>query len=223
MSLMKLTFVIDKEYDESFVRNKETLALMESQYSASSKFLEKTRNLYQQAWDEINNQFSEYVKRETGYDWFYPEYECVISVYHKGLSNWGTAPKIVRSWQENPYFARRITAHELVLSHYFEIYKRNYKTEGLSDGQVWALAEIAAYALTSLTDEAKSYWPWASYTDNHSYPHIVELQQNLKDAFVKRKDFDEYMKKGFELVRKYPDMSPTSNLNKSIKSLKDPS
>jgi hypothetical protein len=51
--------------------------------------------------------------------------------------------------------AKRVVAHETILSHYFEIYRRYYTNENLKDGQVWALAEISAFALTSLTNEAK--------------------------------------------------------------------
>jgi hypothetical protein len=80
--------------------------------------LKLTQGLYQTSWDEINDKFSTYIKEETGYDWFYPEYECVVSAVHVGISSWGNAPKIVRIWEENLYSMRRITAHELILSRY---------------------------------------------------------------------------------------------------------
>ena len=103
---------------------------------------------------------------------------------------------------------RRITAHELILSHYFEIYKRHYKKEGLTDGQIWALAEIAAFALTSLTPEVKNFWPWnTEYYTNHNYPHIVDIQNQLKMIFLEKK-FDEYVKAGINIIKKFPDMNP---------------
>jgi len=106
---------------------------------------------------------------------------------------------------------RRTTAHELILSHYFEIYKRHYKAEGLKDGQVWALAEIASFALTSLTDDVKKFWPWdTEHYTNHNYPHIVDMQNNLKQPFLKRENFDDYIKKGISLVKKYPKMNPSN-------------
>ena len=104
---------------------------------------------------------------------------------------------------------RRITAHELILSHYFEIYKRHYGEEGLKDGQVWALAEIATFALTSLTPEVKKFWPWdTEYYTNHSYSQIVQIQNKLRKVFLEKKDFDEYIKAGIKMVRKYPKMGP---------------
>ena len=211
---MRLKFIIDKNYvnemAKAFGFSKKVFTQMNSIYKTSLPFLKKTKKLYQNSWDEINDEFSKYIEKETGYKWFYPEYECVVSVIHKGISNWGTAPKIVRQSNENPYFMRRITAHELILSHYFEIHKRHYKNEGLKDGQIWALAEIAAFALTSLTKDVKEWWPWnTEYYTNHNYPHIVEIQNKLKPIFLKRKDFDEYIKAGVKLVKKYPDMQPT--------------
>ncbi len=197
---MKLRFIIDNQYDlkmaKEFGFSSSALEYIDRFYSNSLDVLKLTQGLYQTSWDEINDKFSTYIKEETGYDWFYPEYECVVSAVHVGISSWGNAPKIVRIWEENLYSMRRITAHELILSRYFEIYRRHFKQEGLTDGQVWALAEIAAFALTSLTDQVKEFWPWnTEYYTNHNYPHIVELQNELRQPFVKRRDFDEYIKK----------------------------
>lgn len=218
---MKLEFVIDRKYDTKMaLRLKQSgynrLANVDidsqyiaEKYSTTLKVLKLTRELYQKSWDEIDDKFSRYVEKTTGYDWFYPKYFCVVSVITPGASNWGTGPKIVRNWMENPYWMRRITAHELILAHYFEIYRRYYSNEGLADGQVWALAEIAAWALTSLTKEVKEFWPWnTEYYTNHNYPHVVGLQLQLKSIFLKRKDFDGYIKKGMVLAKKYPGMGP---------------
>lgn len=191
------------------------LKKIDAQYKSSLPFLKLSKKLYQKSWDEINQGFSDYIEKQTGYTWFYPKYECVVSVIHPGISNWGTAPKIVRHWKENPYYMRRITAHELILSHYFEIHKRHYKDEGLKDGQIWALAEIAAFALTSLTKDVKKWWPWnTEYYTNHNYPHIVDMQNKLKPIFLKSKNFNEYIKEGIKLVKKYPDMRPIQKTKK---------
>lgn len=207
---MKLTFVIDKEYDIRFAKlfNKD-IDYLENFYKESMPYLEKTIGLYQNSWDRINDDFSEYIKTNTGYDWYYSEYQCIVSPVNQGISNWGESSKIIRCWWENPFWMRKITAHELILSHYFEIYKHNFHQEGLKDNQIWALAEISAFALTSLRPEVINFWPWnTSYNTNHNYPQIVELQKQLKGVFIKSKDFDEYIKIGIELVKKYPDIKP---------------
>ena len=210
---MKLKFIVDKKYDKGMAKDmgapEHVLKKIDLDYRTSKKFLELTTKIYQKSWNEINKEFSEYIEKTTGYKWFYPKYECVVSVIHPGISNWGHSPKIVRHWRENPYYMRRITAHELILSHYFEIYKRKYEKEKLTDGQVWALAEIAAWALTSLTPQIKKWWPWnTEYYTNHNYPHIVQLQNDLKPIFLNRKNFDDYIKEGIKLVRKYPNINP---------------
>lgn len=206
---MQLKFIIDKNYDKQFIKDEAVLYYIDEQYETSYKFLELTKELYQKSWDEINNDFSDYIEKITGYKWFYNTYECVLSVVHGGISNWGNAPKIIRSWKENPYYMRRTTAHELIVSHYFEIHKKHYKETGLVDGQIWALAEIAAFTLTSLVPEVKNFWSWnVEYFTNHNYPHIVDIQNELKTVFLSRENFDEYIKKGIALVKKYPNINP---------------
>lgn len=217
---MKLKFIIDEKYDKGFAKeqffvkrankksSEDLLQYIDDQYKKTVPYLERTVKLYQNSWNEIDQNFSEYIERETNYKWFYPKYECVVSVIHRGISNWGRSPKIVRTWKENPYSMRRITAHELILSHYFEIHRHHYSDSGLTDYQIWALAEIAAFALTSLTSEVENFWPWdKEYYTNHNYPHIVDLQNTLKTVFLKKNHFDQYIDRGIEEVKKYPKMS----------------
>lgn len=199
---MQLKFIIDKAYDKQFA-SKRQLAYLEELYQQIPDKLQYSRREYQKSWNMIGQDFSDYIERETGYAWFYKTYYCIVSAVHPGISNWGNEPKIIRWWSENAFTQRRITAHELILSHYFEIYKHHYINNGLNDQQVWALAEIAAFALTSLCPITKSFWPWDSsgYYYNHNYPQLVALQKKLKSAFLKKKDFDEYIRKGIKEVK----------------------
>jgi len=209
---MKLKYVIDKEYDKQYVGISKKIIRdnFDDIYKNSLPYLKYTKNAYQAAWDKIGQKFFYYITKETGYKWFYPEYKCVISVANQGISNWGYAPIIIRGWKENPYSQRRITAHELILSHYFEIYRRHYSEYDLTDNQVWALAEIAAFALTSLTKTVKEFWPWdfTGYYTNHNYPQIVTLQNRLKKVFIERKSFNEYILAGIKMVKKFKDIKP---------------
>jgi hypothetical protein len=223
---MKLKFVIDKKQDERISKRMGIPRdYVENGYKTSLNFLKLTQKMYQKSWDEINDEFSKYVDRITGYKWFYPEYKCVVSAGVGGWAPWGKSNLIARHWKENPYFMRRITAHELIESHFFEIYQRHYSHEKLKDGQVWALAEIAAWSLTSLTPDVKKWWPWnTKYYTDHNYPHVVKIQLKLKDKFLKRKDFDEYIKEGIKLIKKYPNMdtkgyhkTPGNFYNRGIK------
>lgn len=207
---MKLKFIIDKKYDKKYAKTKSQLQDLEEQYKLILKNMKYSQMEYQKSWDEINNSFSSYIERETDYKWFHKVYFCVVSAIHPGISNWGDEPKIVRWWYENPFVQRRITAHELIISHYFEIYHRHYSHHKLTDRQVWALAEIAAFALTSLTSEVKKFWPWdkSGYYYNHNYPQIVNLQKKMKVNFLKRKNFNEYIEVGTKLIKKHTNIKP---------------
>ncbi|MFH1745195.1 MAG: hypothetical protein ABH881_03450 [bacterium] len=198
---MILKFIIDKKYDKKFI-NKSQAKEFEELYKTSLEYMKYSQNEYQKSWDKINNDFSDYIEKQTGYKWFYNTYYCIISAMHPGISNWGDGPKIVRWWRENSFTQRRITAHELIISHYFEIFKNQYSEQKISKNQIWVLAEIAGFALTSLTPESKKFWPWdtSGYYTNHNYPQIVKLQNKLKSKFLNRKSFDEYIEIGIKLI-----------------------
>ena len=181
--LQKLAGVINKEYEKVL------------------PFMQETKNLYQKSWDEIIDNFSKTVEKLTC-PWQYEEYICVVTNYHEGISNWN-GNVIERWWKENPYRQRRITAHEVLVAHYFSVQRKYFPNSGLSDEQIWKLAEIAAFALTGLEEKLKKFWPWeiSGYYTNHNYPQLVALQEKLKDPFVKRKSFQEYIEKGIRLVK----------------------
>lgn len=108
----------------------------------------------------------------------------MITHFRPGLSNWN-GNRVGRWWQENLYTQRRITAHEILLAHDLSIYRGHFSDSGLNDRQIWALAEIAALALTGLERKLRKFWPWdgRGYYTNHNYPQIVELQNGLKGPF----------------------------------------
>ncbi|MFA6025497.1 MAG: hypothetical protein WC727_03580 [Ignavibacteriaceae bacterium] len=182
-------------------------SLVKKEYDRTLPFIEQTSKQYQSSWDEIIEDFSQTVEQLT-YPWFYDEYVCVVTNFHPGISNWN-GNLIGRWWKENSYLQRRITAHEILLAHYFSIHCNYFKDSGLTDKQIWALAEIAAFAITGIESKITKFWPWDKngYYTNHNYPHIVELQNQLRDPFKNRKDFREYIETGIKLVKNFPDLS----------------
>jgi hypothetical protein len=204
---MYLKFVIDKKYDlkmasRIFGVDKRKL---EKKYKRVGKYLNKTKISYQKSWDEINDEFFRRVKEITGYPWKHKIYYCVVSPIHRGISNWG-GNKIIRGWDENPYTMRKITAHELLISHIFTIFKEEFKEEKLTSTQKWALAEISAFAICGLEKKMLKFWPWISekekYPLNHNYPKLYDVQKILKSKYEKKKSFKEFLKKGIEIVKK---------------------
>lgn len=64
---MKLKFIIDKKYDKDMVLgmgySKRLLKYVNSQYKTSLKFLKLAQKAYQKSWNEINNNFYEYIEK----------------------------------------------------------------------------------------------------------------------------------------------------------------
>lgn len=212
---MRLKFIIDKKYDLetalslSRVRNFKQRQIIkkrtEEGYKRIGAYLNKTRILYQKSWDEINDEFFNTVAEITDYSWKHKTYSCVLSSFQRGISSWG-GNKIIRSWKENPYTMRKITAHELLISHIFTIFDRDFKKENLTNKQKWALAEISAFAICGLEKKMLKFWPWISekekYPLNHNYPELYELQRILKPKYEKKKNFKEFLKEGIKSVKK---------------------
>jgi hypothetical protein len=177
--------------------------LVDDTYRIYLPYIEKTKNLYSKSWQEVITEFSQLVEEVT-VPWFYKEYICIVTHFNQGISNWN-GNVVGRWWKENPYLQRRITAHEILLAHYFSIHRNLYPDSGLSDNQIWALAEIAAFALTGLEKRISRLLPYQveGYYFGHNYPQIVELQKKLQEPFLKRKNFQEYIEKGIVEVKKY--------------------
>ena len=67
---MKLTFIIDKKYDREKVKaflKKKDLQYFDSNYTKLLPQLKYSKTEYQKSWDKINNAFSKYIEKETGY------------------------------------------------------------------------------------------------------------------------------------------------------------
>lgn len=234
--MTKLSFIIDKEYDfnrflemlknipekekSHFLKavgfefdsqdkieiGKILSSQKDKMYAKAIKFLKKTADFYQSSWDEIDNYFFKKVEKITGFSWQHAKYYCVVSLFNKGISNWG-GNKIVRIWNENPYYMRKITAHEILISHIFTIFDRLNKWPDLNNQKKWVIAEICAWSITGLEDEiVKKCWPWISgenkYPYNHNYQFLVPIQKELKKYYLNKKDFISYIVEAAEVVEK---------------------
>ena len=163
--------------------------------------IEKAKDPYQKSWDSIIDEFSSTVEEIT-VPWFYDKYIVNVTHFNRGLSNWD-GNVVGRWWREDADKQRRITAHEVLLAHFYSIHRKLYANSGLDKEQIWALSEIFAFALTGLEPRISKFWPWDTkgyYTD-HNYPQIVDLQNALKEPYLNRKSFDEYVTKGIELAK----------------------
>lgn len=211
---MHVNFIIDKEYELGFAKDDLQKKAINELYDSRFELLKLTKELYQKYWNEIDDAFSKEVEKITNYSWPYERYDCVVTLYFRGFSNWGKGAKVAWYAYENPYRLRRWVAHEILLSNFFEIIYRHYKNENLTDNQIWALAEITGFCLACFTDLGKKFWPWdMNYHTNHNYPQIVELQNKLKPIFLERKDFKDYIEKCIKLVKEYPNIGPVNHVH----------
>jgi hypothetical protein len=110
----------------------------------------------------------------------------------------------VRSWAENPYRQRKITAHELLITYLWDyLDQQGYRK--LPDRKKWVFCEITAWAITGLEEKlVKKCWPWITKTEKwplkHNYPELVPLQKKLRPLYEKRSDFKDYAKKALSVI-----------------------
>lgn len=206
--MSKLKFIIDKDYDIAMLKEfglQKSLSAAkktaDKEYKKIDKYLRRSQKLYQQSWDKINNQFFGLLAKKTGQPLKYKNYYCVVSAFHRGISNWG-GNKIARIWKENPYTMRKITAHELIIPHIFNIYEALGIRDKVSDERIWQVSEICGWALTGLDNDFIKLWPWISEQEKwyytHNYPQLVPLQKKLKPMFLKRKNFSRFLEQAIK-------------------------
>lgn len=209
--MARLTYTINPEYDWAMVKEVTKRHGFElgdkksflKDYRYADDVLKKTKLMYQKAWDEIGNFFFKQVEQITQHPWKFKKYECVLSLVHQGLSNWG-GNKIVRSWAENPYSQRKITAHELIITYLWDyLDKQGYKK--LPDKKKWAFCEITAWAITGLEKRlVQKCWPWITEAEKwplkHNYPELIPLQKKIRPLYEKRTSFKRYAEKALKVI-----------------------
>jgi len=179
--------------------------LVEQRYMQILSYLKKVRIWYQQSWDEINEAFFRHLEKKTGYKIKYKKYFCVVSAFHPGISSWG-GNKIARIWAENPFTMRKITAHELIISHIFDVFHTSPEFRNkLVDQQIWKIAEITAWCLTGKEAAMIKFWPWVPqellFPLKHNYPFLVPLQIELGKVYDSAGSFKEFLSKSIKLIK----------------------
>jgi hypothetical protein len=176
--------------------------LVNDKYSEIGNQLSESALTYSSSWEQITDDFSFIVKDITGCDWFYSNYICVVSAFHPGVSNW-YGNKIIRKYGENPIKQRRITAHEIVLSHIFRVCRVYYSQSEINDASLWEIAEITAVLILD-DNRLLKYWddyvPPKNYFSKSNYPQLANLEDKLRVAYRDRNDFKEYLKNAVQIV-----------------------
>ena len=163
----------------------ELAKVADGKYKYTEKYLRSTIIQYQKSWDEIDTKFFNRLEKLSGSKIKYKKYYCVVSLFHDGVSNWN-GNIIIRHWNRNAYTQRRITAHEIIIAHFFSVARSKFGK--IDENKIWKLAEVYAFALTGLDKEMTSFWPWdktGNYT-NHNYPELISLQNSVGPKMLKK-------------------------------------
>ena len=157
---------------------------------------------YDESWQSIIDEFSEIVYKLTEHDWFYEEYICVISPIHRGISNW-YGNTIARKCGDDYHKQRRITAHEIILSHFFHIIRKYYSNDQLSDWRTWAFSEISTVFILNNEDLLK-FWDWfipsGNYFSKTNYPQLAKVEDELRKIYGTKENVMDYVNKAKELL-----------------------
>jgi len=180
---------------------KATDELVEDKYRKLKPFIKNSINDYQKSWDKINDNFFRLVRNKTGTNWKYKKYYCVVSAYHEGISSWG-GKTIARRWSVNADVQRKITAHELVLSHFWMMLSQNEISKNWNNNKKWRYSEIFSWCLLGLDQDFRIFWPWILekdiFPENHNYPKLIPLQKKLKQLYSNCDNFVEFFQKAIK-------------------------
>lgn len=167
--------------------------------------LKAAKDEYTDLWRDLHSVFNQVVMELTEHPWFYDRYQCVVSAFHPGLSDW-YGNKIAAKYDLRPELKRRIVAHEIVLSHVFHIMRKYVSKEKLDDWKVWAFSEISAVFVLG-DRRLHRFWPKmapaGSYFAKSNYPQLRELEQKLKARFDSRKSFRDYLDKAVGVLSQF--------------------
>lgn len=176
--------------------------LVKNKFSKLLPFLKNSVSDYQKSWDKINKDFFKLVEVKTKHLWKYDNYYCVVSAYHEGISSWGKNI-IARRWSINADTQRKVTAHELTLSHFWTMLNDNKISKNWPDDKKWQYSEIFSWCLLGLDEDFFKFWPWLLkehlFPKNHQYQEIITLQNKLEKLYFKCDSFSDFFERAINL------------------------
>jgi hypothetical protein len=171
--------------------------IAESRYNGLSDLLKEKQKESQREWNKINDFFFKKIEEITKHKWKFSKYEVIISVFHPGLAPRGQN-FIVRGFNQLPQ--KRITAHELLMAHLWEILEEKYPET--DEEKLWAINEIATVAILGIEPELNDLWENKDYDSFlTNYPQLDKLKMKLKEIYLNKKDFEDYLNKSMQLIK----------------------
>lgn len=166
----------------------------------------------QDFWGENLGILTEIVRDLTERDFYYPEYQVLVSVCHMGMVSGGVSNEIGVGVNLPSDWSNRILAHELVEEHWRKIFREEKMTEKLDDRRCWAFSEIGAILV--LKDERlKSLWSSqqqdmdsTGYFASSNYPQLAPVEGKLREAFTAREGIEDFLERATAILLKYSDL-----------------
>ncbi|MDF1498619.1 MAG: hypothetical protein P1P85_04700 [Patescibacteria group bacterium] len=175
--------------------------IVKERYKQEKNIIKKSIYSYQCAWDIINDLFSQEIEKITKTGWKYKNYFVILSPFNPGISS-RKGNKVIRSCFEDSFEQRRITAHEILMAHIWNILDTNFKYPAKKEMQLWALNEMTAAAILSLEPSLNKIWGnnYENYLQN--YPILNKQKTKIKSIYLKKKNFLGYLKEGINIIEK---------------------
>lgn len=170
--------------------------LVDARYEKDGGAVRESIAAYQASWDRINGLFYTTIASITGHLWKFPEYKVVVGLFHRGISN-RDSNVVVRLAGIDPHHQNRITAHEILMTHLWNIFDARYPAAQEDPlRHFWAMNEITTVCLLGLEPVLNALWTEETKgTDRYlqNYPQLKELKHALEEQYLKKKDFAEYL------------------------------
>lgn len=168
--------------------------LVQQRFERHGADIQASIGVYTEAWKDLLPLFSLIVIEKTEAPWVHPEYICVVSAIHPGISNW-FGNKVAVKFDRPTSYKRRILAHEMLLSDVFQLMRKRHPNSELSDWQVWAFSEITPVLILD-DSRLQPFWPEfpvaGQWFSRSNYPQLAGLEQELKDIFDNRTSYKDY-------------------------------
>ena len=179
--------------------------LVDERYDQLATSLERARQEYSALWQPMVETFSGTVTTLTEHGWFHGGYICVVSAFHPGLSDWH-GNRIAARYDLSPEMKRRIVAHEIVLSHLFQLFRARHDRSELDDWRVWAFSEITAVFILS-DASLHPLWPGlprpGEYFARSNYPQLAPLEDALLAVWSDRSNFKDYLDRSISILLEF--------------------
>lgn len=170
---------------------------VEEVYKKNQSHFSIAKSRYPIEWEKISKVFYEKVESLTEVPWAFSEYRVILSAFHRGISN-RDAKSVFRWIFDDPKEHPRITAHEILMIHLWEVFERVFGKQTVEENEefFWGANEITTVAILGLEKDMDMLWSEEQKGFNRfllNYPHLEILKEQLKERYIQKISFQEYM------------------------------